>query len=104
MKTDLGADEVFFSSPHREASMLFLIALAVMTRNLMQGFLREDAKEGLRIPARITARSAFESIQNVTVRFDRSARELYLDGPDDETERFMTYRKALDIEPSELIG
>ena len=103
MKTDLGADEVFFESPKREATMPFLIALAVMTRNLMQNLLRKAAKEGMRIPADIPASAALESIQNVTVRFDRSAGEVYLDGPNDETARVISYCKALGIEPSQLI-
>ena len=47
---------------------------------------------------------AFRMVQNVTVRLNRGAGRIFLDGPVDECNRMMDLMQLLGIEPEELLG
>ena len=104
MKSKLGADEVFFESPKREESMVFLISLAVLIRRVMQLLLRAQYGKGYGVRKDVTANSVFCSLQNTQVRMDRKKGRLYLDGPQEEERAMRAYLNILDIDPVELIG
>ena len=104
MKSKLGADDVFFETPERENVMLFLISLAVLIRRIMQILLREEYGKGFGIPKDITTYRMFRMVQNTTVRFDRCAERIYLDGPSEEKNWVKIFSQILDIDPSRLIG
>jgi transposase len=104
MKSKLGADNVFFESPKREAVMLFSIATAVLVRRMMQLLVRREYGKGFGIPRDVTAYRMFCMIRNTSVRLDRDAGRVYLDGPAAEKRQLKAFLSILGIDPSDLIG
>ena len=103
-KSKLKADTVFFVSPEMEASMLFCVGVAMLVRGMMRNLMRINREQCVGIPENITAMQAFRMVQNVTVRLNRGAGRIFLDGPVDECNRMMDLMQLLGIEPEELLG
>ena len=103
-KSKLKADTVFFASPEMEASMLFCVGVAMLVRGMMRNLMRMNREQCIGIPENITAMQAFRMVQNVTVRLNRGAGRVFLDGPVDECNRMMDLMQLLGIEPEELLG
>jgi hypothetical protein len=104
MKSKLGADQVFFESPKREAVMLFSIAIAVLVRRMMQLLTRKEYGKGFGIPRNITAYRMFGMIRNTSVRLNRIEERIYLDGPVAEKQQLKVFLRILGMDPSDLIG
>ena len=103
-KSKLKADTVFFVSPEMEATMLFCVGVAMLVRGMMRNLMRMNREQCVGIPETITAMQAFRMVQNVTVRLNRGAGRVFLDGPVDECNRMMDLMQLLGIEPEELLG
>lgn len=84
--------------------MLFCIGVAMLVRGMMRNLMRMNRKQCVGIPENITAMQAFRMVQNVTVRLNRGAGRIFLDGPVDECNRMMDLMLLLGIEPEELLG
>jgi hypothetical protein len=99
----MGADEVYFQNPDREAAMLFIIGLAALVRSIIKMRLR-SAGEAAGMPPRITSERMFLLVQNVIVRYDREGRRIYLDGTHADRNAAMCFIRALGIDPARLLG
>jgi len=103
MKSGMGADDVYFQNPQREAVMIFIIALAALVRSVMKIRLRSCHKE-FAIPGNITAERMFLLIQNVSVRYRRAEGRLYLDGTPNDRQRTLSFIDAIGVDTSTLLG
>jgi len=104
MKSGIGADEVFFQNPEREAVMMFIIALAALIRNVIKMRLRSEHGKGIGIPPNITAERMFLLVQNVLVKYDREGNRIYMGGSPGDKKRALAFMDALRIDPTTLLG
>ena len=94
----------FIGSAEMEASMLFCVGMAMLVGEMMRNLMRMNREQCVDIPENITAMQAFRMVQNVTVRLNRGAGRIFLDGLVDECNRMMVLMQLLGIEPEELLG
>lgn len=104
MKSGLGADEVFFQNPGREAAMLFLLAVGVLVRRVIMMRLRREYGKGFGIPRNITSARFFLLMQNVDVTLDPNGSSLRLEGSDEDRAIALSFIDALGIDPTSLLG
>lgn len=104
MKSGLGADEVFFQNPGREAVMLFLLAVGVLVRRVIMIRLRRQYGKGFGIPKSITSARFFLLMQNVDVTLDPNGSSLRLEGSDEDRAAALSFIDALDVDPTSLLG
>lgn len=104
MKSGLGADEVFFQNPDREAVMLFLLTVGAMVRRVLMIRLRREYGKGFGIPENITSAGFFAMVQNVDVTLGPDGRSLRLEGSDDDRATALSLIDALGIDPTGLLG
>ena len=104
MKSGLGADEVFFQNPDREAVMLFLLTVGILVRRVMMLRLRSEYGRGFGIPQNITSARFLALVQNVDVSLDPSGTTLRLEGSDEDRATALRLIDALGIDPTGLLG
>jgi transposase len=104
MKSGMGADNVFFQNPQREAVMIFIIALAALVRSVVKMRLRSERGKEFGVPRNITTERMLLLTQNVRVKYDRTNGRIYLDGSPKDRERALSFADALDIDPVALLG
>ena len=69
--------------------MLFSVGVAMLVRGMIRNLMRMNREQCVGIPENITVMQAFRMVQNVTVRLNRGAGRIFLDGPVDECNRMM---------------
>ena len=104
MKSGMGADDVFFQNPDREAAMVFIMGVAALIRAVVKRTLRSEYGRGFGIPGKITAERMFLLVQNTVVKYDRGEDRLYLDGSSDDIDTALSFIDALGIDPAKLLG
>lgn len=104
MKSGLGADEVFFQNPDREAVMLFLLAVGALVRRVIMIRLRQEYGKGFGIPRNMTSARFFLMVQNVDVTLGPDGSSLRLEGSDDDRAMALSFIDSLGIDPTGLLG